>query len=385
MHKGGMAQIPEHISRHVPPRHGGRRALATKGGECLLDFSANAAPVGVSPAVLDALRGEIESQVSEYPDPRSGMLLAELSKYTGMPEPNIIAGNGATEIIYNAALVLGGCGGGGGGGADERSHTLVQAPTFSEYAAASSIYHHNSHIVHFESMDMSADLDGFIKRVPDVGMVFVCNPNNPTGRLLSRGEVLEVADAAAAARSCHMVVDECFVELSSRPEESVMPHVRRYDNLVVLRSLTKSFGLPGIRAGYAVAHPRIIDALYRVKVPWSTSGMAEVAGAAALRDAERILREARGIIRRETPYVIERFSGSSGVSCYDTDANFILVRTELDSAALQKELAGTHGILVRDCSDFRGLGGRGHIRVAVRGRRDNAAMADALLEAARGR
>ena len=379
-----MARIPDHISRHAPPRHGGRRAFVTEvAGTRLLDFSANAAPVGVPQAVLDALRGEIGAQVSEYPDPHSGMLLAELSRYTGAPEPNIIVGNGATEIIYNAALVLGG--GGDSTDAGARSRTLVQAPTFSEYAAASSIYHHNSRIVHFESMDMSADLDGFIKRVPDVGMVFVCNPNNPTGRLLSRGEVLEVADAAAAARSCHVVVDECFVELSSRPEESVMSDVQRYDNLVVLRSLTKSFGLPGIRAGYAVAHPRIIDALYRVKVPWSTSGMAEVAGAAALRDAERILREARNIIRRETPYVIERLSGASGVSCYDTDANFILVRTGRDSAALQKELADTHGILVRDCSDFRGLGGRGHIRVAVRGRRDNAAMADALLEAARGR
>ena len=368
-----MARVADHMSLKYAAavRHGGRLAFDARSGKELVDFSSSITPLGTPAAVIRALKQSV-AQVSEYPDPRSGMLLAELSRYTGLSQSNIVVGNGAVEIIYNASLVFAG---------NHHRKTLVPAPTFQEYEAASRIHHGmgDKRMIHFESTSLACDLDAFIKRISaDVGMIFVCNPNNPTGELLSQKQVLQIIDAAAsAAPLCRVMIDECFVEMSTRPHESVISRVSRYDNLIVLRSLTKSFGLPGIRVGYAAASPGIIDMLYNAKMPWSVNCMAEAAGAAALRDAKGILDRTRSTIRKETSYLQERLSGARGISCYDTDANFILIKTARDAARLQARLAKERGILVRDCSNFRGLD-RYHIRIAVKRRRENAMLADAL-------
>ncbi len=357
---------------HAPVRHGGRLEFDPCGRRPLLDFSSSVTPLGMPPAVLRALRGAARL-ASEYPDPRSSVLLAELSRYVRLPKSHVMVGGGAIDLIYCWALAFGG------------GKTLIPAPTFQEYEHASRVYHGSSGMAHFETMSLSSDLDRFVKRLPDGGgTVFICNPNNPTGELLSRRQVREVVDAAAAATApsaaagpCHVMVDECFIEMSERPDESVVQLVRRYDNLTVLRSMTKSFGMPGVRVGYAAASPGIVEVLHGVKAPWSVSRMAEEAGMAALRDAGTILRKTRDVVRRESAYLQGRLSRVGGVSCYDTSANFMLLRTRLDSARLQGRLARAKGVLVRDCSGFRGLD-RHHIRVAVKRRGENSLLAGAL-------
>ena len=314
--------------------------------------------------------------VSEYPDPGSGALLGALSRYTGLPRPNLVGGNGAVELIYAVAHAFGG------------GRTLVCAPTFGEYEAAVRMYHGGSGIVRHAGKKKDAwlyptDIDGLIRRVPDNGMVFLCNPNNPTGELLPRRQVREILDAAASAASCHVLVDECFIEMSRSPRESVMPYVRKekYGNLVVLRSLTKSFGLPGIRVGYAAAGRGMADIIRKTTVPWSVSCLAEAAGVAALRDAHNILGRTRDAVRAELRYMQVRLSRIPGVECRDTDANFVLVRTRLGAPRLQRLLAG-RGMLVRDCSDFAGLDGH-HVRIAIKRRRENRMLADALEDVMR--
>ena len=370
-----MGRVPPRIAGHVAVRHGGR--LAYGAGSGMVDYSSSITPLGTPPAVVRAIRGAART-VSEYPDPGSGALLGALSRYTGLPRSNLVAGNGAVELIYAVAHAFGG------------GRALVCAPTFGEYEAAVRMYHGGSGIVRHAGKKMEkkkkkkdawlspTDIDGLLRRVPDNGMVFLCNPNNPTGELLTRRQVREILDAAASAGSCHVLVDECFIEMSRNPRESVMPYVRKekYGNLVVLRSLTKSFGLPGIRVGYAAAPRDVADVIRKTTVPWSVSCLAEAAGVAALSDARDILRRTRDVVRAELRYVQGRLSKIPGVECRDTDANFVLVRTRLGAPRLQGLLAG-RGMLVRDCSDFAGLDGH-HVRIAIKRRRENRMLADAL-------
>lgn len=369
-----MGRVPPRIARHVAVKHGGR--LAYGAGSDVADHSSNITPLGTPPAVVRAIKKAART-VSEYPDPENGALLGALSRYTGLPRPNLVAGSGAVELIYAAAHAF------GGGG-----RTLVYAPTFGEYEAAVRMHHGGSRIVRHtgeKGARLSHDIDGFIRKIPDNGMVFLCNPNNPTGELLTRRQVREVLDAAASssAGSCHVLVDECFIEMSRSPGESVMSYVRkkRYDNLIVLRSLTKSFGLPGIRVGYAAAPRGVADVIRKTTVPWSVSCLAEAAGVAALKDAHNILGKTRDAVRTELRYMQGRLSKIPGVECRDTAANFVLVRTKLGAPRLQKLLA-ERGILVRDCSDFAGLDGR-HVRIAIRRRRENKMLADALEDVMR--
>ena len=371
-----MGRVPPRIAGHATVRHGGR--LAYGAGSDVIDYSSSITPLGTPPAVVRAIKKAART-VSEYPDPGSGALLGALSRYTGLPHPNLVVGSGAVELIYAAVHAF------GGGG-----RTLVYAPTFGEYEAAVRMYHGGSGIVRYTGKKgalLSSDIDGFIRKMPDNGMVFLCNPNNPTGELLTRRQVREVLDAAASssssAGSCHVLVDECFIEMSQNPRESVMPYVRkkRYGNLIVLRSLTKSFGLPGIRVGYAAAPRDVADILRKTTVPWSVSCLAEAAGVAALRDADDILRRTRDAVRTELRYVQGRLSKIPGVECRDTAANFVLVSTRLEAPRLQRLLAERR-MLVRDCSDFAGLDGH-HVRIAIKRRRENRMLADALEDVMR--
>lgn len=359
--------LPLHLNQHRTIHHGGRRAFSAQNRN-LIDFSSNITPLGTPPAVLQALkRCATNRHTSEYPDPKSSALRASLSRYLRIPEPNIILGSGAIEIIYNAALALGHC----------KGRILLQSPTFQEYEAALHIHHgHNNQLVHFKSLDLASNLERFIDCIPRNGLVFVCNPNNPTGAILTQDQVMQIIDTAAS-KQCHIVVDECFIEMSSDPYASVISRVREYDNLVVIRSMTKSFGLPGIRIGYAAATYDTADILYRIKIPWSITHMAEAAGIAALKKANDTLEKTARIICKERAYLQNRLSRIDGISHYDTAANFILLKTKLDATILCDMLAKRYGILARNCSDFRGLG-RHHIRIAIKKHSDNRALADAL-------
>jgi len=360
-----MLHAARDIVRHIPVTHGGRLggSAAGAGEEAhLLDFSSNITPTGTHPAIMRAVRRGITT-IHEYPDPHSDILLEELSRYTNLPRTNLIVGNGAIEIIYNFALVSSG---------NRTCSALIQAPTFQEYRVASRI--DGFRVATFESMDIAADLDRFVSEIPKEGTVYVCNPNNPTGSLLPKEDVLHIV-RAAAARSSTVLVDECFIEMSVGGE-SVLQQVRNHDNLVVLRSLTKSFGLPGIRIGYAATSPDMINLLYGVKVPWSVNCVAQTAGVAALQHAGEILDAATRIVRTEAAYLQKEISRIDGLECHGTSANFMLVRTRQDSPTLQKMLIDK-GILVRDCSNFEGLDAH-HIRIAIKQHEENRMLVDAL-------
>lgn len=349
----------------APCTHGGdvweiageREMLA---GE-ILDFSANANPLGPSPKVLEAIKNALW-RVRFYPSSSLTKLREAISHYIGGTNvDNIIVGNGSTELIYLICDVF----------INRGDEALIPIPTFGEYE--------NS----VRKMGGRARLiksgQGFfidpIKLLREVGsstkIIFLCNPNNPTGSLISKKDLVEVVEKASKEHVL-VLVDEAFIEFVDNEKRfSLASEVEKYRNLIVLRSFTKVFGLTGLRVGYGIASEEIIDLLHRSKMPWSVNCLGEVAAIAALEDLEHLERT-RSIIYEERRFLLEGLKKIKGFKVFPTHANFILVNvwgTGFTAAELRERML-KYGILIRDCSSFEGLD-EYYIRVAIRMRWEN--------------
>ncbi len=347
------------IASHVPVKHGGRLSVNNPDPK-IVDFSSNVSPAGTPQSVKLLLKKRL-NQMNDYPDIRSRDLISSLKKFTSLPESHLIVGNGAIELIYNFCNAF-----------LSKKRILIPVPTFQEYEAATRLV--DCKIIFFKTMDLDQNLASFISKIPKNGCVFVCNPNNPTGTMLSKKQILKII-RAAKSKSCLVFVDECFIELVPKSNESVMNLVKKYDNLFVLRSLTKSFGLAGLRIGYAGASKKIIVPLQKMKIPWSVNTLAQEAGIIALKNNLHI-KKSKSIIKKESSFLKKKIATIKGFQCHDTTTNFILIKTRQDSTKLQNKLL-KHKILVRDCKNFRGLNNH-YIRIAVKSHKDNLKLVKAL-------
>ncbi|MBL7001502.1 MAG: threonine-phosphate decarboxylase [Nitrosopumilus sp.] len=347
------------ISRHNPVAHGGIYSVNNQ-DPSIVDFSSNIGPAGMPASVKLTLKKRL-NQMEYYPDSHSSDLVHSLKKYTGLPESNLIVGNGAIEIIYNFCSSF-----------LSKKRILIPVPTFGEYEAAAKLA--DCKITFFKTMNLAENLDSFISQIPANGCIFVCNPNNPTGTILSKKQLIKIL-LAAKRKSCFVFVDECFIELVPQSNQSILNLVKRYDNLFVLRSLTKSFGLAGIRIGYAAASKQIIDILKKIKIPWSVNALAQEAGIIAIKNKSH-LTKSKSIIKKESSFLKNKIADISGFECHDSSTNFILIKTKQDSTKLQKKLL-KHKILIRDCKNFHGLNNH-YIRIAVKSHKDNLKLILAL-------
>ena len=348
------------VSKHRPVVHGGMFSVRGLSSD-VLDFSSNINPLGMSPRVKQAIRKNLDL-FETYPDSHSQHLRSTLESYTGVPSSCIVIGNGATEIIYNFCLAF----------LSGSTPVLIAIPTFEEYETAARLAGANPSF--FCTMNLQDDLEMFLSRIPSNGYVFVCNPNNPTGTLVPKNHMEKII-RQAKKRGTAVFVDESFMDLVHGRGESVMQLIQKYRNLIVLYSLTKSFALAGMRLGYCIGSKRVISTLDRVRIPWNVSGIAQKAVPAALSDLAH-LDNAKRIIKTETEFLKKEISKIDGFKCHDTSANFILIKTSMDSTTLQKKLL-KRKILVRDCKSFRGLDSS-YIRIAVKTRRENKKLIEAL-------
>ncbi len=300
--------------------------------------------------------------ISEYPDSDSVNLRKALQWYCKINYEQIVIGNGGTEIIYNFCKAF----------LSKKTSVLIPIPTFGEYEAAAKLS--GCKITFFKTMNLELDLDNFIKKIPRKGCVFVCNPNNPTGKLLSKRNLLKIIQATKK-KSSLVFVDESFIELVPKSNQSVIKFVKKFSNLFILRSMTKSFGLAGIRVGYGIGSKQIISVLNNLKIPWNVSGLAQHAAGAALCSTS-YLNKAKKIIKKESQYLRNSISKIDGFECHDAAANFILIKTKQKSKTIQKKLLKKK-ILIRDCSSFRGLNNN-YIRIAVKTRKENKKLVKAL-------
>jgi len=348
------------IRRHSPVIHGGKNP-SKNSDHNIIDFSSNITPLGI-PKSAELIIKQNLKKIQYYPDPNSETVITNLQKYTHLSKSNIIVGNGAIEILYNFCFAF----------LSKTTKVLISVPTFQEYETAVKLS--NCKILYFKSLSLSKNINSFILQIPKNGCVFLCNPNNPTGELLSKKELLSIIIAAKKLKTI-VFIDECFIELVPKSNESVISYVKKYDNLFILRSLTKSFGLPGLRIGYACGSQEIIRILKNIKIPWSVNSLAQDAANAVLKDISHI-KKSNLIIKKELKYLKEQISAIDGFECLSSFTNFMLIKTKHDSTKLQIKLL-KNKILIRDCKNFRGLNNH-YIRIAVKSHKDNIKLVTAL-------
>jgi len=298
----------------------------------VLDFSASCNPLGASPLVPRALAAV---DPAHYPDDDCRLLRRVLAKRAGVAAENVVVGNGSVEIIWLLATAY----------LRPGDTALVVGPTFGEYMRAAAIAGANT--VEWRA----AEADGFAVHPDGVAnaileirprLVFLCNPNNPTGTYLRRQAV------AAVLAACHhslLVVDEAYLPFVTQSDDLVDLVGR---DLVLLRSLTKDRGLAGLRLGYALAAPEVVEALLAVKAPWSVSAAAQVAGLAALADDQHV---ARGVAEAAAAkaYLAAELA-RLGLAVRPSAANFLLVHVG-DGRAFREALL-RRGCCLRDCTSF---------------------------------
>jgi len=326
----------------------------------ILDFSANVNPLGPSPLALESIKSNLDC-IPYYPDSDCKLLREAIAKYLGdVSRENVILGNGSTEIIHLFAEVF----------IERGDLALIPVPTFGEYEKAVRKMGGKPRYIRL-SRDFHVDLESFLNEMEGVKIIFLCNPNNPTGTLILHDSLLWIIEKAYEEDAL-VFLDESFIEFVDEKERfSMVSEVKNYPNLFVLRSFTKIFGLAGLRVGYGVAHSEVANLLLRAKVPWNVNCLAQAAAIAALNDDEYLRRTWR-LIKDEKAFLLRELRGIRGFKVFPAHANFILIniRDSGFTAAELKERLLKYGILIRDCSSFRGLD-EYYIRVAVRTRREN--------------
>ncbi|HSD04924.1 MAG TPA: histidinol-phosphate transaminase [Nitrosopumilaceae archaeon] len=353
--------LEKNISNHIPVPHGGIYSVIDQIDSKVIDFSSNVNPLGFPDSVKDIIKKNI-SLLSVYPDPNSSKLKADLEKYTGVSKNQIIVGNGATEIIYNFCKAF----------ISKNSQVVVPIPTFGEYEAATKLQ--GGRVYYFKTMNLNKDLFALQNNVTKKNTIFLCNPNNPTGVLTSKKNMIKILENAYD-KSRLVFLDECFIELVPESNESMVSYLKEFDNLFILRSLTKSFGLAGLRVGYGLGSKKIIDTLTRIKIPWNVNGLAQKAASAAISSRSH-LDKTRRLIKKELTFLTKSISKIPKFYCYPSSTNFILIKSQINSKTLQKKLLEKK-ILVRDCSTFYGLDNR-FIRIAVRTHKENVKLVRSL-------
>ena len=323
----------------------------------VLDFSASINPLGPSPTALEAI-GHVN--LAAYPDPDCTRLRQALAEENDVGPECIVAGNGSTELIHLLARASLGAG----------DNAAIFGPTFSEYEAACRMQSVNPAMIlpidsSFE-WDTTQAVEAIVRLRPRI--VFLCNPNNPTGTYLGEHDVTDIARTLDGLGL--LVVDEAYVSFADARWNS-LPLLSMH-NVAILRSMTKDYALTGLRLGYLLSSAEIANRVRRFQYSWSVNSLAQVAGLSALDDPEYVVK-GREVVREGKEY-LRNTARSIGVECPESAANFLLMRIGR-ATEVRRKLLLEHGVCVRDCTSF---GLPDHIRIGVRTMDDNRVLGEAL-------
>lgn len=318
------------------------------------DFSVSLNPLGMPEAVKDALM-EAVGVCNRYPDIAAERLKHAISAAEGVPEEYLLFGNGASELFMAAVHAI------------RPKKTVIPVPSFYgyEYAADAA----EGETVYYFMKEETGFLPGenFAEWLPeDTELLFLANPNNPTGRLLDKAYLRELLQYCQK-KNIYVVLDECFIEFCGK-DVSVLREAGQYDNLLLVRAFTKIFAIPGVRLGYMVCGSAALLAKTGRQIPeWNLSTFAQEAGVVCTAQAA-FIEKTVDYVKKERHF-LEEGLGRMGIKVFPSEANFILLRSE---KALYERLL-ERGVLIRDCRNFRGLS-EGYYRIAVKNREENEAL-----------
>lgn len=325
----------------------------------IIDFSANINPLGLTSQVKKAILNNLD-RVLHYPDPEAWVITQKIAQHWGIGRENILIGNGSVELIYLITFTY------------RPKLILIPAPTFSEYERAGRTVGSQ---LRFLELDEEHEFKPDLTEIGEADLLFLCNPNNPTGNLVLKNQEINNLPGRL------LVVDEAFMDfLPDEERHTLIRRAQKDKKIIVLRTFTKFYALPGLRIGYLVAHKETVERLKRYQAPWSVNSLAQLAGEYLLDDREYHRRTLQ-LIDKERFYLFNKISKIKGLRPYPSVTNFLLIKIEnfkLTSGSLAKELL-KKGILIRDCSNFRNLNNK-HIRIAVRSRKENKKLIGILTD-----
>lgn len=371
--------LKENIIELACPSHGGLiREMADKYGipaSEMLDLSASLNPIGspfdhpLGGLDLDSLLETAMERFGQYPDNRYLEFRKAAVRFldNGLSVENIVPGNGSCELIRLVAEAI----------VDLGDIVLIPHPTFAEYEQQCNVAGADvRYIGQDDIFDLSDDVLGVAK------ILFVCNPNNPTGKLHKREDILSLAKRCVSNNTL-LFVDEAFIELADDPSQTITDAVLDNDHLFILRSLTKDFAIPGVRLGFGVASKTIANALNTARLSWNLGSIPEEIGMAMLNMEggcnSPYLVASRKAIENDRNYLTERISRIRKFKPLQSTVNYILVdisASSLDSVELTQLLAA-HRVLIRDCSSFPSMG-KDFIRIAVRPKEETDILSQAI-------
>ena len=301
------------------------------------------------------------NEITNYPDIECGALKNAVSQQENICKDFIVFGNGAAEIIFNITNAI------------RPKKVLLIVPSFAEYeraadaVSAKKIYYFLKETTNFDVLE---NILTYIKN--DIDMLFFCSPNNPTGRCADIELTLEIV------RKCNknnifVVIDECFMDFVINSERySFIPYIQKYNNVLILKSFTKIYAIPGIRLGYGIcSNNEIIKKIHLTRQPWSISVLAQKAGISAL-NQKNFKDKTRSYVKKEKEFLTKEFH-SIGITYFNSLANYILFKSEPN---LDKKLLD-YDILIRNCENFTGLSGE-YYRTAIKSHSDNKILINAL-------
>ena len=330
-------------------------------GKKIIDFSASINPLGLPPGIKKLIIKNIDS-ILNYPDSDNKLLASVLSENHNVGMENILIGNGSNELIYilmNSFL---------------SKKVLIPVPSYGEYERASLAAGHNclfSNLLNsskeeFNLKNILNDLD------ETIGLVFICNPHNPIGNLWSK-EDLEYLINKCRKTNTTILIDEAFMPFILEEERySVVDLIKFNSNLVILRSMTKIYAIPGLRLGYLLGNKALISRMRSKQSNWQVNSIAQNVGPHLLRN-DKYLVKSRFIVSKLKDLLYSQLNEFDWIEPYYPSANFIFCKLKnslTNSKELHDYLIMKHNILIRDCSNFRGLN-QSFIRVAVKNSEEN--------------
>lgn len=327
-----------------------------------LDYSSNVNLLGTPDGVIQAACEGV-TQSCNYPDTKCAKLREAISGYEQIPMDHIICGNGAADLIFSCVL------------SKKPKLALIPSPTFSEYEQALRVV--DCEIRYYQTTEETnfTIQEDFIDEIDDkVDIIFLCNPNNPTGNLISRKQMEKIL-LQCQKYDILLVVDECFLDFVTDCESYTMKDFcKKTKNLFILKAFTKLYAMPGLRLGYGLcSNSELINRMQLVSQPWNVSIPAQMAGIAALKETEYVTQSLE-LLQQEKTYLIKELI-QLNFKLYESQANYIFFKADkgLYEKCLQK------GILIRDCSNYKGLE-EGYYRIVIKKHEENIQLIEALKE-----
>jgi threonine-phosphate decarboxylase len=352
------------------PTHGGNsRAIAEASGtnpDKIIDFSASINPLS-PPGCVSQLLLETPRLLQQYPDPHCSIITEKISQATGVPKDWIRVTNGSTEMIYLLPHLF-----------DEKQEIAILDPCFSEYEKAFMAFGIQTHSIPLNATEgfqvNPGSLFSRLDTIRQLGAIVLGNPASPTGKLY--GELLAPLQEYCEERDIVLIVDEAFIDFSST-QNSAWNLVKNKSNLVLIRSLTKFYSIPGLRVGYGILHPDKIREIAPRQYPWSVNALAQTVGAEVILD-KAFQEKTRSWTQNERSFMIETLNSISEIEVFPSSANFLLFRIRYNSEpiGLYQHLL-SQSLLIRNCGNFKGLD-ESFFRISLKERQANQKLADSI-------